>query len=123
MLRNQKPLSSHQVLLKVIIAVSLQVKPVSIVRRMEFCAGYIRSFSLPFLGAVKVYLKQNMFRFSAEISPESLFCSESSFFSLTLHMTAHIRVKVNRCHYRPKVPGGFQEFKVPRLRDSGPEGW
>ena len=23
-------------------------------------------------------------------------------------------------HYRPQVPGGFQEVKVPRLRDNGP---
>ena len=50
MFRNQKPLSSHQAILKVFIAVSLQVKPVSIVRLMEFCAGYIRSLSLSFLG-------------------------------------------------------------------------
>jgi len=31
--------------------------------------------------------------------------------------------KVNQSHYRPKVPRGFQEVKVPRLRDSGPEWW
>ena len=29
---------------------------------------------------------------------------------------------VNQSHYRPKVPRGFQEVKVPRLRDSG-SGW
>jgi len=28
--------------------------------------------------------------------------------------------KVNQSHYRPEVPRGFQEVKVPRLRDSGP---
>jgi len=27
---------------------------------------------------------------------------------------------VNQSHYRPEVPRGFQEVKVPRLRDSGP---
>jgi hypothetical protein len=26
--------------------------------------------------------------------------------------------KVNQSHYRPEVPRGFQEVKVPRLRDS-----
>jgi len=28
--------------------------------------------------------------------------------------------KVNQFHYSPEVPKGFQEFKVPRLRDYGP---
>jgi hypothetical protein len=28
--------------------------------------------------------------------------------------------KVNQSHYRPEVPRGFQEVKVPRLCDSGP---
>jgi len=28
--------------------------------------------------------------------------------------------KVNQSHYRPKVPKGFQEVKVPRLHDNGP---
>jgi len=31
-------------------------------------------------------------------------------------------VKVNQPHYRPEVPRGFQEIKVPRLRDNGPTG-
>jgi len=31
--------------------------------------------------------------------------------------------KVNQSHYRPEVPGGFQEVKVPRLRNNGPEWW
>ena len=30
--------------------------------------------------------------------------------------------KVKQSHYRPKVPRGFQEVKVRRLRDNGP-GW
>jgi len=30
--------------------------------------------------------------------------------------------KVNQSHYRPEVPRGFQEVKVPRLRNNGP-GW
>jgi len=34
-----------------------------------------------------------------------------------------IKVKVNQSHYRPEVPRGFQEVKVPRLRDNGPEWW
>jgi len=33
---------------------------------------------------------------------------------------ATFKVKVNQPHYRPEVPRGFQEFKVPRLRDNGP---
>jgi len=31
--------------------------------------------------------------------------------------------KVNQSHYRPEVPRGFQEVKVPGLRDNGPEWW
>jgi len=31
--------------------------------------------------------------------------------------------KVTQFHYRPEVPRGFQEFKVPRLRDNGPGWW
>ena len=31
--------------------------------------------------------------------------------------------KVNQSHYRPEVPRGFQEVKVPRLCDNGPEYW
>jgi hypothetical protein len=30
--------------------------------------------------------------------------------------------KVNQSHYIPEVPRGFQEVKVPRLRDNDP-GW
>jgi hypothetical protein len=33
------------------------------------------------------------------------------------------KLKVNQSHYRPEVPRGFQEVKVPRLRDSGPGWW
>ena len=29
--------------------------------------------------------------------------------------------KVTQSHYRPEMPRGFQEVKVPRLRDNGPE--
>jgi len=32
------------------------------------------------------------------------------------------KVKVNQSHYRLKVPRGFPEVKVPRLRDNG-TGW
>ena len=34
-----------------------------------------------------------------------------------------VKVKVNQSHYRSEVPRGFQEVKVPRLRDNGPEWW
>ena len=30
--------------------------------------------------------------------------------------------KVSQSHYRPEVPRGFREVKVPRLRDNG-TGW
>jgi len=32
-------------------------------------------------------------------------------------------VKVNQSHYRPEVPRGFQEVKVPRFRDNGTGWW
>ena len=32
-------------------------------------------------------------------------------------------IKVNQFHYRPEVPRGFQEVKVPRIRDNGPGWW
>jgi len=31
--------------------------------------------------------------------------------------------KKNQSHYRPEVPSGFQEVKVPRLRDNGTGWW
>jgi len=30
---------------------------------------------------------------------------------------------VKQSHYRPEVSRGFQEVKVPRLRDNGPGWW
>jgi len=42
--------------------------------------------------------------------------------NITLFAVAFI-YKVNQSHYRFEVPRGFQEVKVPRLRDSGPEWW
>ena len=32
-----------------------------------------------------------------------------------------IALSKNQSHYRPEVPRGFQEVKVPRLRDNDPE--
>jgi len=32
-------------------------------------------------------------------------------------------VKGNQSHYRPEVPGGFQEVKVPIFRDNGTGWW
>ena len=37
--------------------------------------------------------------------------------------THHSKVRVKQSHYRSEVPRGFQEIKVPRLRDNGPECW
>jgi len=34
-----------------------------------------------------------------------------------------LKKKVNQSHYRPEMPRGFQEVKVPRLRDNGPGWW
>ena len=34
--------------------------------------------------------------------------------------THTLTVKVNQSHYKPEVPRGFPEVKVPRLRDNGP---
>ena len=34
-----------------------------------------------------------------------------------------IKKNVNQSHYRSEVPRGFQEVKVPRLRDKGPGWW
>jgi len=31
--------------------------------------------------------------------------------------------KVNQSYYRSEVPRGFQEVKVPRLHNNGPEWW
>jgi len=31
--------------------------------------------------------------------------------------------KINQFHYRSEVARGFQEVKVPRLRDNGPGWW
>jgi len=34
-----------------------------------------------------------------------------------------VNVQVKKSHYRPEVSRGFQEVKVPRLCDNGPEWW
>ena len=40
-----------------------------------------------------------------------------------LKVMVKVKVKLNQSHYSPEVPRGFQEVKVPRLRDNGPEWW
>ena len=35
----------------------------------------------------------------------------------------YIFIYLYQYHYRPEVPGGSQEVKVLRLRDSGPGWW
>ena len=37
-----------------------------------------------------------------------------------IHGLPHRLLLVNQSHYRPEVPGGFQEIKVLRLGDNGP---
>jgi len=40
-----------------------------------------------------------------------------------IYIYLFIKVKVNQSHYRPEVPRGFQEVKVPRFRDNGTRWW
>jgi len=40
--------------------------------------------------------------------------------SRTVRVIFIFSVFKNQAHYRPGVPRGFQEVKVPRLRDNGP---
>ena len=49
--------------------------------------------------------------------PERAYC-----ISQAVSICVYIK-KVNQSHYRHEVPRGFQEVKVPRLRDSGPGLW
>jgi len=37
--------------------------------------------------------------------------------------TTQCKKKVNQSHYRPEVPTGFQEVKVPTLHDNGTAWW
>jgi len=41
----------------------------------------------------------------------------------TLQTYLPCKIKANQSHYKPEVPRGFQEVKVPRLRDNGPGWW
>jgi len=41
---------------------------------------------------------------------------------ITFSVISLSKLKVNHSHYRPEVRRGFQEVKVPRLRDNG-RGW
>ena len=52
-------------------------------------------------------------RFKINIHPANVLCPRC----------VPIKVKRNSSHYRPDVPRGFQEVKVPRLRDNGPGWW
>ena len=47
---------------------------------------------------------------------------EYTFKNMLLTSDCFIINKVNQSHYSPEVSRGFQEVKVPRLRDNGP-GW
>ena len=53
--------------------------------------------------------------------------SKCLFTSLSKSPTGYIlksaTEEVNQSHYRLEMPRGFQEVKVPRLRDNGPEWW
>jgi hypothetical protein len=39
------------------------------------------------------------------------------------NINLHDIKKLNQSHYRPEMPGGFQEVKVPRLRNNSPGWW
>jgi hypothetical protein len=47
---------------------------------------------------------------------------EFTVYKVTTH-DQYIIKKANQSHYRPEVPRGFQEVKVPRLRDNGTGRW
>jgi len=54
------------------------------------------------------------------------FVSESKYFLDVKYKEIEVfnnNNKVNESHYRPEGPRGFQEVKVPRLRDNGPRWW
>jgi len=40
-----------------------------------------------------------------------------------IRIAYRILLKKNQSHYRPEVPRGFQEVKVPMLRDNGAGWW
>ena len=40
-----------------------------------------------------------------------------------IRIYTEVKKKVNQSHYRPEVPRGYQEVRVPRLGDNGPEWW
>jgi len=51
-----------------------------------------------------------------------LYTGDDGYGQVILNTRKRIK-KVNQSHYRLEVPKGFQEVKVPRLRDNGPEWW
>jgi len=54
-----------------------------------------------------------------EVFPVSNFVrNPNSYVSGVWSLPSYEKVKVNQSHYRPEVPRGFQEVKVPRLRDN-----
>ena len=46
-----------------------------------------------------------------------------SYTTIMCFVNSNALIEVNQSHYRPEVPRGFQEVKVPRLRDNGPGWW
>ena len=51
----------------------------------------------------------------------SLYMDIMVFYAYDVCVYIYYIYKVNQSHYRAEVPRGFQEVKVPRLRDNGPE--
>ena len=41
---------------------------------------------------------------------------------LLIYYSIFLNINVNQAHYRPEMPRGLQEVKVPRFRDNG-RGW
>jgi len=66
---------------------------------------------------IKIYSSVLFFPIESNFSRTSVL--RNSITSKTVCMC--VKVKVNQSHYRPEVPRGFQEVKVPRLRNNGPE--
>jgi len=50
-------------------------------------------------------------------------CFTSGFENSEKFLFDEVKVKVNQSHYRPEVPRGFQEVKVPGLHNIGPGWW
>ena len=73
-------------------------------------------------GRILVYIEQGLPTYSMLVQNGTRFLLLSRFF-FAVTRSASLWKKVNESHYRPEVPRGLQEVKVPRLRENGPGWW